>query len=249
MTALRITRRTLLAGLGAAGAVGVGATQLPRVLGRSPQYAYYTYAAPDSLVRVAWYETYNGAFLEATNEHTETNASTVLDPADTPLYVPEATGPVLSIGNVLPGDSGVVVLGIEAEDGGTPANVRVRPILTANDENGRTEPEQRAGDGTAASGELADAVRLAVWRDDAPTRACDGERGVSDTTIVEDSLRTVSDRFGANGIDLGCLDPGDARCLGFAWRFDGGNDVQGDSVTFDVVVDAVDCAATAEALA
>lgn len=231
----------MLAGIGAAGALGVGAKTLPGLLGSRPQYTHYTYAAPDGAVRVAWYETYNDRVVEATAGADADDPTVVLDPDERPLYVPDATGPVLSIENVLPGDSGTIVLGVAVDDDAFASRVRVFPQLTANEENGRTEPERAAGDRTAATGELGDAVGLTVWRDGSSMSGCDGIVGVGDETVVEDSLRGVSDDFGTSGVDLGCLDPGAARCLGFAWRFDGGNGVQGDSVTFDLVVEAVDC--------
>lgn len=62
-------RRTVLAGLGAVGAVALGTGA---VTARRPPYTHVTYAQTETdtggiRLSVAWYETYNGEFQEAQN--------------------------------------------------------------------------------------------------------------------------------------------------------------------------------------
>ena len=239
-TQKQLNRRDLLAGIGV-GAVGLAT--LSGVTGRfgsSPAYTHYTYAAPKSLVRVAWFETYNGDVLEVQNGSTVTNGTTVLDPDESPAYVDDVPGPVVTLDNLLPGDEGTLIVGFEAVD--TSAEVRLRPRLTATDENGIVEPEAAAGDTTATDGELQDALLVECWRDSSLLGGCDGRRGLGDTTITTGTLRSVSDEYGADGIAIGCLDGGENRCLGLSWRFDPTSaDTQTDSVTFDLVCEATSC--------
>jgi hypothetical protein len=239
-TQKQLNRRNLLAGIGA-GAVGLATlSRVTGSLGSGPTYTYYTYAKPNSLVRVAWVETYNGDVLEVQNGSTVTNGTTVLDPNESPAYVDGVSGPVVTLDNLMPGDEGTLVVGLEAVE--TPAQVSLLPQLTATDENGIVEPEAAAGDTTTDTGELQDALLVEIWRDSSLLGGCDGRRGLGDTTVTTGTLRSVSDEYGPEGIDVGCLDGGENRCLGIAWRFDSASaDTQTDSVTFDLVCEAVSC--------
>ncbi|WP_256300404.1 hypothetical protein [Haloarchaeobius salinus] len=239
-TQKQLNRRDLLAGIGA-GAVGIATLSgVTGDLGDAPAYTHYTYAAPNSLVRIAWFETYNGGVLAGQNGSTVTNGTAVLDPAESPAYVDGVSGPVVTLDNLMPGDEGTLVVGFQAVD--TPAQVRLLPQLSATDENGIVEPEAVAGDTTTDVGELQDALLVEIWRDSSLFGGCDGRRGLGDTTLTTGSLQSVSDEYGPEGIDLGCLDGGENRCLGLAWRFDPDSaDTQTDSVTFDLVCEAVGC--------
>lgn len=236
----QLNRRDLLAGIGV-GAVGLATLSgVPSVLGSRPSYTHYTYAAPDRLVRVAWVETYNGDVLEVQNGSTVTNGTVALDPTESPAYVDGVDGPVVSLDDLLPGDEGSLVVGFQAVD--TPAQVRLFPRLTASDENDIVEPEAVAGDTTPDVGELQDAILVELWRDSSLLGGCDGRRGLGDTTITSGTLQQVSDEYGPEGIDLGCLDGGENRCVGLAWRFDPASaDTQTDSVSFDLVCEATSC--------
>lgn len=236
----QLNRRNLLAGIGA-GALGLATfAGIPIVTAPTNSYTQYTYAEPEALLRVAWYETYNGDVLEVQNASTETNASVVLDPEESPTYVEDVDGPVISLGNVLPGDEGTLVLGVRAED--APADVRVFPRLSATDENGVLEPERVAGDATSDLGELQDALFVEVWEDSSPLGGCDGRRGLGDEGVFSGTLQGLSDEYGEDGIELGCLDRGENRCLGLAWYFDAtSEDTQTDSVSFDVACEATSC--------
>lgn len=245
------TRRRVLGGVAAAGfltlGVGWGASAM-----RPPPYTKYTYAQTDSetgdsRLRVAWYETYNGAFQEAQNASTETNGTRILDPASDPEYVDEAAGPVITLNNLMPGDSGKVVIGLGAQsipEDESGMDVWVNTELLANRENGVTEPERKDPEeddpgGGASTGELADALQSTFWLDSGPLGtfgACDGVLGLGDSVIRTGSLLETFNALN-DGVQIGtALDEGDHVCLGFEWGLpaDVGNKAQTDSVEFDV---------------
>lgn len=253
---MQLTRRKLLAGIGI-GTLGIGGF----TLGRSrPRFTYYTYAADgdvdDRRVRVAWYERYNGSFLETQNGTTDPGFDATLDPESVPAYVEEATlvtdvsGPVVSIGNVLPGDEGSLVVGLEVVDDGDfiPETVDIwfQAGLTADAENGLTDPEQTAGDTSPTDGELDDETVVEVWRDGAPLGSCNGRKDF--TEQLESPVVDLSPMSVAFGPDSSVADvegervfssvaPGQSRCLALAWAFpepDATNRSQGDSVVFDL---------------
>ena len=208
---MTLTRRELLTGIGA-GAIGVGGLSLRR---DTPRFSRYTYAAPeddtdDRRLSIAWYERYNGAFV-ANHAGTNDSLDTTLDPDSGPEYVEEATfvtdatGPVLSVGNVLPGDSGTLVVGLEVvnDDGAEPLDVWFRGSVTDDAENGVNGPERAAGDFTS-DGELDDAatVDLSAVRalsgvtsaeavDGEVVVSCDADAKTAVVGAVEDGGATV----------------------------------------------------------
>ena len=232
-------------------AFGVGA-----VRARDPPYTKYTYAQTQSeggRLSVAWYETYNGEFQEAQNASTEQNATTVTDPGIAPYYIAEATGPIVTLENVLPGDSGAVLIGLLAEQ--VPVEeeameVWFRPVLTGNFENGLTEPEFAAsdeddtGDGTSA-GEMADALTVRFFKDDGILGGCDGNFWIDDTPITPEASMALVFESLSDGVNLtdGCLLEGQRLCLGFTWELPAaiGNHVQTDGVAFDLEFAGVSC--------
>lgn len=254
---MQFTRRELLAGIGL-GTLGVGGLTLGQ--GR-PRYTHYTYAADDDLddrrVRVAWYERYNGEFQETQNGTTDPGFDATLDPDTAPAYVEEATfvtdanGPVLSIGNVLPGDEGSLVVGLEVVDDGDfiaeAVDIWLRAVLTADSEQTINGSELAAGDTSATDGELDDEVFVELWRDGAPLGSCNGQKDFTESlegSIVPRSPMSVA--FGP-GSDVGDADgervfssvsPGQSRCIAFGWEFPEAtatNRSQGDGVAFDLV--------------
>jgi hypothetical protein len=251
---VHLSRRRLLNGLGVAGLATVAGV---RVRAARPSFARYTLAqsAEGGTLRVAWYEEYNGRVVDSTDGAT-TNATTVLDPDDGPAYVEGAPGAVVDLGNVLPGDEGLLVVGLEAVE--ADLNVWFRPTLTANDENGQPEPEVVAeGVDADGVGELGGAMDVDLWFDNGPFGPCDGSRGALEPaveTAVGDAVgpfTDVVDDFG-DGVLLpfsgaaNCPDalPGGAsRCVGFAWSLadDVGNAVQTDSLAFSLEFVATDC--------
>lgn len=247
-------RRTVLASLGAVGALAVGSNALRQ---RRHPYSYYTYAQSDTegvRLSVAWYETYNGEFQEATNGSTETNATVVTDPTQAPVYIAEAPGPIVTLSNVLPGDSGTVSIGLLAEQ--VPPSLEAvdvwfKPTLTSNAENQVTEPEARdpGEDGTGTSGwdgELAEALEVQFFADDGFIGGCDGQFWLTDTPITPEGSLGSTVELIEDGVELTgdrCLAQGERRCFGFTWHLPAsvGNLVQSDSVEFDLAFVAVEC--------
>jgi hypothetical protein len=242
------TRRRILAGLAGAGTLaGVGL--LSGVASGGPGYDRYTYvqAGDDAGVRVAWYTTYNGAFAGAQSGSQGADATAVLDPDVAPVYVPDATGPVVELNGVLPGDAGTVAVGLLPDR--APARVWLRPVVSATPENGRVEPERTAGDDDAV-GELQDRLRVALWVDDgvAGVGACDGSLdGMLGESPVTDRAVTptvLADRLTGGLVVADCLPDGAARCVGLRWTFPGGpgaNVVQTDGITLELGVAATPC--------
>jgi hypothetical protein len=256
----QLTRRQLLAAVGGAGVgTGIAAAGLARADAWSPPYTQYTYAAPgdtdDRRLRVAWYETYNGAFLESTNASGESNETAVFDPATEPTYVNDP-GPVIGISDALPGDSGVLVVGLEADEVDTDnerVDVWLRVTLSGNTENGVNEPESLAageddplgpssGDDDpnrpAGTGELAETLGIRVWKDGGfgGMGACNGQKAPTETGLVDASLLTVAttDDLADGELVVEGLAQGNARCVSFAWDIPAeiGNHIQGDGVSF-----------------
>lgn len=265
MTSHDVSRRDVLTALGAGASV---ATLGGVMRSSSVPYTQYTYLDGTTLadttpntteqqdginVRVAWYETYNETLLETQNGTDETNASAVLDPAQPPAFVDEATGPIVSLSNVLPDDTGRVAIGITVEslpervDG---AALWYRLSLTTDDENGINEPEGKTGDVAADGGELGASIDATLWEDTGVVGGiggCNGRLDAGELPRRSGSLVTL-DAALSEGVRLGsdeCLTEGSTRCLGLRWELPGdvGNVVQSDSVEFDVEVVATDCAA------
>ena len=249
---MTLTRRELLTGIGG-GALAIGGFSLRR---NSPRFSQYTYAAPeddtdDRRLRIAWYERYNGGFV-ANHAGTNDGLETTLDPDSGPAYVDEATfvtdtaGPVISVGNVLPGDAGTLVVGLEVVDGSgaEPLDVWFRASMTENAENGVNGPERNAGDTTANEGELDDEVLVEMWRDGSPLGSCNGVKEFDETlesplvapAPFADAFAPTADAGDAEGLlAFDCLPPGALRCVALRWELPetAGNRAQGDSLGFD----------------
>lgn len=256
------TRRSLLAsaGLGAL-ALSSGAFVLTGA-GKRPAYTQYTYAQTDEIdadayVTVAWQEQYNGTVLETQAGASAADVNATLDPDLAPYYVPDATGPVISLPNVLPGDTGRLAVGINVETippGEDALEVWFRLVVTENAENGVVEPEAATGD-DATTGELAAALDVTVWEDVgvAGIGGCDGrltelatpDEPVRFEPVVADGSLLDAETALTAGVQLGqdCLVQGDTRCLGLTWElpWESGNELQGDSVAFDLSFAAVSC--------
>ncbi len=256
---MTFTRRQLLAGIGA-GSLGGG-----MLLRRQEPPFRFTYAAPtddtnDSTLRVAWYETYNGAFLE-NQAGTDDGFNESLDPAQQPESVTEAStviaesGPVLGLSNVLPGDAGTLVVGLEVTESATPEPVDVwfQGSVTEDAENGRNGAEAAAGDVTTDLGELDEEATVEVWMDESPLGSCDGLRNFDETlrrplvakAPFATALGPSSDVASETGRKLfdSCLEPGTRRCIALSWELppDASNRAQGDSFVFDFAFAAGPC--------
>ena len=278
MTQTPITRRQVLAGLGAVGLVAAG-PRLVRAARGEPTFTRYTLAqstngGPD--LRIAWYETYNGVYQEDSNRFTSgpglqpTNES-FNDSAQAGRFVntvnatnPEDVvdpGAVIGLDNVLPGDEGVVVIGLLAEN--ADARVWFKLDLLDTPENGLYEPEIAAGENPVDDGvgELQDAIDVELWYDNGLASGCDGVKsgseefvsGLSTLGSLDGTLAQVATDT-VDGVELdfdllgtGCLPAGVERCVAFRWSFPDGpenNQSQSDGVSFTLRFATVACSNT-----
>ncbi|MFB6169868.1 MAG: hypothetical protein ABEJ06_01865 [Haloarculaceae archaeon] len=250
---VRLTRRRLLAGLGAGGVLlGTGRAGD----GRRVPYSHYTYAAtdtPDVDIRLGWYETYNGDPVERYPDglvlENETSASWNTS-AQSGAFANDHTASVFTFDDVLPGDHGTVVVGLFSER--DPAAVWLQFANVAFAENGQTEPEALVDD-TLDEGELGDAIQVELWYDVgvAGFGTCNGRRDPTEPLLASGSLREVTDGL-SEGVPIAtstaetprdCLDGTRPLCLGLKWwvDVDEGNTLQTDSAAFDVNFAAVAC--------
>ncbi|WP_066416308.1 vWA domain-containing protein [Halorubrum aethiopicum] len=107
--------------------------------------------------------------------------------------------PVFTLEDVKPGDSGEVTVSLHVCD--NPAWMYMNGALTANDENGQTEPEadvdESGGDPGDGDGELADAIQTTLWYDENCNNVLDG--GDDDTQSEEVCVQLVIDTSGSMG--------------------------------------------------
>ncbi|MEZ3117421.1 hypothetical protein RYH80_16010 [Halobaculum sp. MBLA0147] len=257
---MQLTRRTLLTAVGL-GSLGVGTATLGQPRRRFSDYTYaQTSDLPESVVRVAWYERYNGVFQERQNGTTDPGSNETLDPETAPAYVDDvattADGPVLSLTGLLPGDDGVVVVGLETEPTddllADEIDVYLKTTVTDDEEVELLDPERAAGDTTADDGELDDELLVTVWRDGSPLGTCDGDVDFAETVTVPEQPASVALGADGAGADAGVkvvtgLTPGAPRCVSIAWTFpfeSATNRSQGDTLGFDAVFAAVPAGAT-----
>lgn len=263
MTHSSLSRRELLAGIGAVGLLAAG----PRVasaLRGEPPFTRYTYAqttdgGPD--LRVAWVERYNGVLLEESNALTggaplQNTSESFNESGGAGRFVdrtgPDAVGagPVVSIPNAHPGDEGLLLVGLRAED----ADARVWLSVTASEfaENTLVEPEVVDGDVPGPEGELQDHVEVELWYDTGRLGigACNGVRDPTEEAVVPAGTLAEVGASLADGtpLDFGlveraCIPAGSQRCLAFRWRIDPTvtNVVQSDSARLDVAIAATAC--------
>lgn len=249
-----VTRRELLAGLGAGGLVVGGAVGVAGAFGGSPAYTRYTYAQSDGVdanVQLAWYATYNGDVLTE-----PADAETALDPATGPYVDATPAGPVVDLRNALPGDEGTLAVGIFVEEGrAVELDLLLATDPTGFTENGRYEPERAAGDTSDDRGELQEYLSVVAGRDDGSfgLGRCDGRidaafepfagrrdyrtlaslvaAGVVATETGDGLVGGQVYRLPANG----CLAPGQHVCVALAWRLpvtDDDNRYQTDGLGF-----------------
>ncbi|SFQ12386.1 hypothetical protein [Halolamina sp. R1-12] len=252
------TRRGVLSALGGVGLAAVAGSGLAGAT--TPPFSRYTLAQstePEGSLRVAWYERYNDVLVDGTGNGTG-NATNTLDPSFEPSYVADAPGAVVSLGNVLPGDRGTLVVGLQAID--ADLNVWFRPRILENAENGQNEPEIVAeGLDTNGVGELGSSTDILCWLDNSAVfGSCDGQPDPFEPRVRSDAGETAVGAFTAvadtfdDGVRLpfdggdGCPDAlpaGGNRCVGLRWELpdDVGNIVQSDSFEFALEFIAVSC--------
>lgn len=221
-----LSRRRILAAVGSAGALYLGADRAGAALGLDPvdmnqRTVNGTYAQPtdwdeseDAPPRIGlvWRERVNGTVTE------ETELTVDGETGGVGLIVDEA---------VVPGDSGSVTMRarlLERENQATAnAELYLRFNLSDAAENGINDPERAAGDTTSGSdaGELDDIAEIRVWKDDGMFGSGDGELTWGDVPVVGDteitdgwqSLAEVDESQAFDGgyqLSIGgetCLDP------------------------------------------
>ncbi|WP_255150865.1 hypothetical protein [Halorarius halobius] len=235
----RPTRRDILAGAGAVGSLYLATKGGAAALGLQPvELNRRTRIEGPTDLRIDWRETYNGKRLPAENGSRNGRGG-------------RSAAPVVTFDGVLPGDSGTATFrltqaapGRDVEGERPPLRVRLRPRVTANAENGLTEPERMAGDTTPERGELLDSVDARLWRDDgvlgSGVGACNGRHEEGEPLLAEGSLRELDTDSGivlaGPGGARDCLSPKATLCVGLEWSVDSnvGNLVQGDSLRFDL---------------
>ena len=164
--------------------------------------------------------------------------------------------PLIDLADVKPGDWGEVTFSLHLFD--NPGYLWLLGALEGSSENEIVEPEKESGDDDQAV-ELLDEIQVAIWHDDGDNIAEDDEVVYSphsvdsgttirlsgeEALVVRGTLREVLDAL-ADGIPLDadpstpkreCFPNSTTRYLGFAWWLphEVGNEVQTDSVTFDL---------------
>jgi hypothetical protein len=250
-----ITRRRVLASLGAAGVVSLGGLTVLT----EPSLAYQNSEQIESDgndLLFEWVETYNGETIEGPGNRTGSP--------------PEMR---ISFENVLPGDAGA--LGIKMTlDSPTDPDPSVDPYfavdLHESSENGLTEAEQEAGDSSGGQGELQEYIDVKIWYDtgldpirtlgvsnnqqdfgegliDSDAEGTLGEVATNLPDSLPDGLETNSvdpnDGLRLDPTDTNCLTPDNEVIIAFGWEFadqPGINVTQGDAVTFDLIFGAAD---------
>ncbi|MFW5919675.1 MAG: SipW-dependent-type signal peptide-containing protein, partial [Halanaeroarchaeum sp.] len=114
--------------------------------------------------------------------------------------------PVFTLQDLKPGDSGEVTVSLHVCD--NPAWMYMNGELTANDENGQTEPEadvdESGGDPGEGEGELADAIETTLWYDENCNNVLDG--GDEETDSDPLCVQLVLDTSGSIGDDIGTVE-------------------------------------------
>ena len=171
----------------------------------------------------------------------------------------ELAQPVIDLGDVKPGDFGEVTFDLRICD--NPGYVWLEVSNVTASENGYTEPEleddDEDGPSTGAHDparvELLDVVRAAYWVDDGN----DYQNG-DEAPAAVGTLREVLVSLSAGGArlagdvdaedgggtgDQGCFSPETTHSVAFAWwvPVDHGDEIQGDSVSFDLSFYAEQC--------
>lgn len=236
MELTRITRRKLLAGIAGGGTASVGGLTLST--SRSPTFTETIEIRRDSIegLMLDWRETYNGATVSNATDGTASRSP---------------GGPAITLGNVLPGDSGSLS-----------ARLRLDPGTDRVGEEIAIEPRLSLElSGELTSPGLHEFIEAEVWYDTGLLGidrfgARNAERDFGEGLVHPDSEGSLADVATAlnNGIPLNasptgpgwrCLEDGDDVTITFGWWFSPEqpniNAVQGDSVAFDLQFDGERC--------
>lgn len=234
----RLTRRTVLTVAGGSVASIILANGAVNLAAGEVDHTYQTLQTDGDVDLVLdWAEFYNGEQLEA---------------QDTPVSH-DSGNPLVTLENVLPGDSGRLAFGLRTANE-QPAQLEFLFRLVEEAENGLTEPEISAGDDSPDSGELEGNVDVRAWYDDGVSLgettiygACDGTfDDVGESQTFEGSLAAgLSDEW--RPLDAApdddqetCLGPDEGLCFAIEWELPedlpGVNDnvIAGDSVDIEI---------------
>ncbi len=258
MTGENLTRRNLLASLGAGSFATAGAGFGALTFATEPSLAHENAKETEqdgNDLLFEWVETYNGKTLEDLGNVT----------ADPP-------GMRLSLGNVLPGDAGALGIKMTVQSDSSTTDPSVTPYfafdLHETAENDLVDPEEDARDTTDDVGELQDYIDVKIWYDTGlmdikQLGESNNEQDFGEDLITEnvdgydddDAEGTLAEVASAlpDGADLDeddplRLDPVDGDCLtpdddegviiAFGWEFSDDADInvtQTDSVSFDLL--------------
>lgn len=241
----RLSRRSILSiAAGSVGAVTLGAASTRVVSGRV-DHTYSTMQRDGEVdILLDWSEFYNGDQLEA---------------QDTPTSH-DSGNPLVTLDNVLPGDTGRIAFGLRTA-GEQPAALQLRLRELSEAENGINEPEAAGGDTSPDSGELLQHVTVRGWYDTGVSLAgstiygaCNGQFDeVGEEQKFEGSLPAVlSDEW--RPLDAhpdseteSCLGIDEGICFVLEWSLPkdlpgvDDNIVQSDSVSVEVAFRGTTC--------
>lgn len=228
---IRFTRRKLLAGLGVVGGAGaLGGSGTMAMLNDDESSRGNAITAGKLDLKVEWFEWYNGEQQDCE-------------------FIGDNPGPIFELGDVKPGDHGEASIQVTVDH--NPAYIWFGGKLRSNAENGLEEPERAVddsgGDPGEGNGELADRIRATVWRDRYDRRTRNDDERLLASGSLREVLATLNDGVLLDGdpssSDSECFEPGMQPYIGFEWELpkDVGNEVQGDSVEFDLKFHARQC--------
>jgi hypothetical protein len=238
MTEFDLTRRDLLATAGVTTVLAASGLTLATDSAVAYPNTMQMYQGSDFTLEADWRETYNDTPLEDTRANATSN------------------GAVISLGNLVPGDSGTFSfrLGVvpESEDDALSVEPRLSLNLTDTSENGLNDSEREIGDTAGDGGELAENLDVKLWYDQglADYEVFGGDNAVQDVgeglvaSGADGTLTEVADAVTDVPLDRnGCLDPDETLTISFAWQLDSdvGNVVQTDSAQFDFEITARQC--------
>ncbi|MCU4718192.1 hypothetical protein [Halapricum hydrolyticum] len=229
-----LTRRKLLAGLGAVGVSTAGGLAIATEPARALDH---TATDGDGLV-LDWAATRNG----------NDDPGSVTDTGSAFRY---------SVSNLLPGDAGTLTVEMSLTDGTPDSIPRLAFDLTGTEENDLTDPEREAGDDTPNEGELQNYLDVTLFYDTGTLGvdvwgATNGEQDLGEGLIdpdAEGTLAEVAEALPDRGEEGVLLDANpttsetepltdeNSVTISFGWVFAGPPEInvtQTDSVSFDL---------------
>jgi hypothetical protein len=243
----RVSRRAVLAAMGAVGATATGAG-MGAAAYLSDQERFRSSLTAGSLdLRLDYRATYNGEVTgQAPPDREWREVGTGALDCDVGGLVDGDGVPVVELADVKPGDCGSVTASLHVC--ANPSRLWMAVDLVETAEATRRPEEVLAGDQSDDVGELQDLVDVTLWLDD----DCDGVADADETVLFEGTLAELA-AFARGGVPLGrdpatdvpvCVDPG-VVCVGLSWcvPLDGvdHNRAATDSVAFDLRFAAVQC--------